>query len=66
MQATEEKNWIIRLRSLAKDDRGALMTDWVLLTIATVFPGAYVSYLAQEMARAFFFRMTGIITLPFP
>jgi len=66
MQATEETNRISRLRALAKDERGALMTDWVLLTIATVFPGAYVSYLAQEMVRAFFFRLTGIITLPFP
>ena len=55
-----------KMTDLVRDDSGQLLTEWVLVTTFVVLPlGATAPWMLQ-MIDAYFYRITGAITLPFP
>jgi hypothetical protein len=43
-----------------------MVVEWVLVTIVAVLPFALMVPVALQMLRVYFYRIAGVLCLPFP
>ena len=54
------------LDELAGDESGQLLVEWVLLVGTVILPLSFLATGSLYMMKAYFYRITGILCLPFP
>lgn len=54
------------IRLLHRDQHGQLITEWTLLTATVIFPLSVLGTRGVEMIEIYFYRIAGVVTLPFP
>lgn len=57
---------LARLRELGADDTGQAVTEWTILTATVVLPLSWVGWTSVQMLNIYFYRVAGLISLPFP
>jgi len=54
------------LEELLRDSSGQLMTEWTLVTAAVVISFGLLAPAMIHMLDIYFYRIAGVIALPFP
>ena len=53
-------------REILDDESGQLVTEWMLVTVLVVIPFGLLGSSMLGMLRYYYYRITGVVTLPFP
>ena len=54
------------ISELNRDTAGQLATEWMLVTAFVVIPVILLIPLMLEMLSSYFYRIAGVVSLPFP